>query len=120
MTCEGRRASKRAAVKAPKPAPTMTTRWVRLLAIVSAYKIRSMAVGSKSFPRDVPSEPWVSNAETGKGTGTVQSSAATLLQIALGYILIEVVLWTPLGRFHTGVMLVVTVRIFLFDGCCDD
>ena len=73
-----------------------------------------MAVGSKSFPRDVPSEPWVSNAETGKGTGTVQSSAATLLQIALGYMLIEVVLWTPLGRFHTGVMILATVCIFLF------
>ena len=72
-----------------------------------------MAVGSKSFPQDVPSEPWVSKTETEKGSRT-QSHTALWLQIAIGYLLIEIVLWTPLGPFHTGFMLLAAVCILLF------
>lgn len=36
------------------------------------------------------------------------------LQIALGYLLIEIALWTPLGPFHTGFMLLAAVCILLF------
>ena len=82
-----------------------------------------MAVRSKSFPQDVTSESCVKRitlgkAESEKGSSTAPSLAAGMawLQIAVGYALIELVLWTPRGRAQSVVMLMATVCILLFTG----
>ena len=82
-----------------------------------------MAVRSKSFPEQVTSERCVKRiklrkAESEKGTSTALSLAGGMawLQVAVGYALIEVVLWTPRGRAQSLVMLMATVCILLFTG----
>src|SRR5438552_14920877 len=88
-----------------------------------AYKIRWMAVRSKSFPQDVASERCVKRiklrkAESENGTSNAPSLAAVMvwLQVAVGYALIELVLWTPRGRAQSAAMLMATVCILLFTG----
>jgi membrane protease YdiL (CAAX protease family) len=82
-----------------------------------------MAVRSKSFPQDVASERCVKRiklrkAESEKGTSNAPSLAAVMvwLQVAVGYALIELVLWTPRGRAQSAAMLMATVCILLFTG----
>jgi membrane protease YdiL (CAAX protease family) len=82
-----------------------------------------MAVRSKSFPQDVASERCVKRiklrkAESEKGTSDAPSLAAVMvwLQVAVGYALIELVLWTPRGRAQSAAMLMATVCILLFTG----
>jgi len=82
-----------------------------------------MAVRSKSFPQDVASERCVKRiklrkAESENGTSNAPSLAAVMvwLQVAVGYALIELVLWTPRGRAQSAAMLMATVCILLFTG----
>jgi len=76
------------------------------------YKIRRMAVGSKSFPQDCRPEPSISLPETGKSFGTGFAprghAMSTVAEVVIGFGLIEATLWSKAG-FYDGLFLTLSV-----------
>src|SRR5215831_14286449 len=97
VTCMRSRASRRAALRPPNPAPTTTTReMLALLPIAPPYKIEQMAVGSKTFPEELPGDPIPSLWPL-----AVSSKWRPWLETLWVFGLLEAVLWTPHSFVHS-------------------
>ena len=83
--------------------------------IAPVYKIRRMAVGSKSFPQEFPPELPIVSTRAGKSLASARPSHATqaLLELAIGFGLIEATLWSKPG-FYYGLYLSLSVAAILF------
>jgi membrane protease YdiL (CAAX protease family) len=90
---------------------------VLLLFIAPVYKIRRMAVGSKSFPQDFPPDIRISLRPTEESftPQSAQPAAARLLvtEVAIGFGLIEATLWSKSG-FYNGLFLILSAFAILF------
>lgn len=76
-----------------------------------------MAAGSKSFPQDCPPEASISHPETGKsswaGSAQREPPASIVIEIVLGFGLIEATLWSKSG-FYNSLFLTLAVLTILF------
>ena len=77
-----------------------------------------MAVGSKSFPQDIPSESHLSSQPTIGNAGVAASHSflgiSPISQVAIGYGLLIATLWTPSGPYRSVCMILACSWLLLF------
>ena len=77
-----------------------------------------MAVGSKSFPQDIPSESQLSSQPTIGNAGVAASHSflgiSPISQVAIGYGLLIATLWTPSGPYRSVCMILACSWLLLF------
>src|SRR5689334_4658483 len=105
----GSPASRRAALMPPKPAPTITTRGVELLAIPPPYKIVEMAAGYKSFPSELDAQATSAQQLLDARLRVARPGWKPWLETLWVFALLEAVMWTPRSFGHSVLIALVTI-----------
>src|ERR1700751_2527301 len=114
MIWTGSPSKPRAALRPPKPPPTITTRGIRLLVMGSTNKIAEMAVGAKSFPQQ-SAPALVTESQYVASPAARRKSWLIWIEILIVFGLLEAVMWTPRSVFHSC-LIVLEVVVVLWLG----